>query len=140
MGKEMAPQRLDVYSDNIFLGNWHVVGVAEFSETLKNMLDATGKYKCHRDLSGNLGVVVNALYVRDCREVTEQSVGKGNKSRYVIYRTLWNGTIGGCKETVVAVFHIHHEHATSGSQTRWDRYGKGTLSSTASSTSSPNTS
>ena len=124
MGKDMKESRMDDYSDNVYLGNWHLCGVGEFSTNLADRLSHTGKYTCKRESTGNLGVVVPVVYADRCDCVAEGSEGKGRKwSRWALFKISWKGVVGGSKETVVAVFHIHHDHATSGENVVWYRVG-----------------
>ena len=124
MGKDMKESRMDDYSDNVYLANWHVTGVGEFSTNLADRLSNTGKYMCKRESTGNLGVVVPVVYADRCDCVAEGSEGSGKKwSRWALFKISWKGVVGGSKETVVAVFHIHHDHATSGENVAWDRVG-----------------
>ena len=47
-GSLMHADRRDAYADNLFLGDYHVFGMAETPPDVMNMLENTGKYKALR--------------------------------------------------------------------------------------------
>ena len=111
MGGQMKTQRLEDYMDNIYLSNAHVIVMCEYNASYGHSIEATGKFRVF--WQGELAVFVHALYVRGATMLIHESFSdvKRQSSSYAIWKIEWDGVDGGVEETVIAVFHLHRNHA-----------------------------
>ena len=109
-GKEMKDARLNVYTNNLYLGQYHFMAAAEVSPSVKNMLENSEKYLCAPAPGTDLMCFVHNAHHK---EVDCVATGGTERSPWAIFRIVWDGLVGGATETVVAVFHLNLELLTS---------------------------
>ena len=116
-GGKTHRERMDVYANNLYPGEYHVFGVAEVTEELITLLENIGKYRAWRAPDTDLAVFVHVQYDKRVELVAS---GGTEKSKYAIIRIDWDGKVGGATEAVVAVFHLHYTEARKGQAQRYD--------------------
>ena len=112
IGGTVGKRRRDLL-DNLYLMNYHAVGVAELEDDVVTSLELSEKWHVVRALG--LGVLVHKAYMESA-ELLDQHVTQSNKGRStaIFVKVQWAGEVGGVRETVLSVFHVHHEHAKDG--------------------------
>ena len=107
-GSNVDPNRLEVFANNLFLADVHVFAVADAQESIIVMIENTGKYRARRVPNSAL---VCFCHIKYYKNFSLQAHGGTVRSKYGIFRIEWDGRVGGTSETVLTVFHLHHEEA-----------------------------
>lgn len=107
-GNNVDPDRLEVFANNLFLADVHMFAVTEAQENIIVMIENIGEYRVHRVPNSTLVCFCHIKYYNNFSlQAHEGTV----RSKYGIFRSEWDGRVGGTSETVLTAFHLHHEEA-----------------------------
>ena len=102
------PDRLEVFSNNLYLTEYHVFCSAEAQQNIIDMIVNTGKYRAMRAPNTKLVCFCHNKYFKNMSLLDH---GGTDRSKYAIFRIEWDGIVGGASETVLAAFHLNNVEA-----------------------------
>ena len=109
-GECVDPDRLEVFSNNLFLCEYHVFAVAEAQQNIIDMIVNTGKYRAMRAPNTKLVCFCHNKYFKN---ISLLDHGGTDRSKYAIFRIEWDGIVGGASEAVLAAFHLNNKEASN---------------------------
>ena len=103
---ECTKDRLDVFSNNLYLIEYHVFCVAEAQQNIIDMIVNTGKYRAMRAPNTKL---VSFCHNKYFKSMSVLDHGGTNRSKYAIFRVEWDGIAQRARVSVPLFHRVFHK-------------------------------